>query len=69
MHIVVWRRDVVARYLHDVRAGGRHDLGGVALVVGGSDRGHRVGRGWNVGMCRRRSGKLGRLRLGGMRIN
>ena len=48
MDMVIWGRDVVARYLHDVRAGRRHDLGGIALVVGGSDWGHRVGRGWNV---------------------
>ena len=35
MRVVVWGRDVVTRYLHDIRAGGRHDLGGIALVTDG----------------------------------
>lgn len=69
MHMVVRGGDVVARYLHDVRAGGRHDLGGIALVVGGSDWGHRVGRGRNVRVCRGRSGKLRRLLVGGVRVD
>ena len=56
--------DIVARYLHDTRAGRRHDLGGIALVVGEGGWGRRVGSGWNVRGCGGRSGKLRRLRVG-----
>ena len=51
MDIVVWGGDIVARYSHDIQAGGRHNLGGIALVVGGSDWGHRVGGRWDVRVC------------------
>ena len=68
MNVMVWEGDVVAGSLHDIRAGGRHDLGGIALIVGGSDWGHRVGRRWNVRVCRGRSGELGRFWLGESRL-
>ena len=53
MYVVVWRRDVVAGYLHDVGPSGGDDLGVVTtLIVGGSDRRHGVCGGGDVGMRR-----------------
>ena len=66
MYVVVWRRNVVAGYLHDVRTSGRHDLGAIALVVGWGDGGHRVGRGRDIRMRGRRGREEGRVHLSGI---